>query len=149
MSKRSKIYHYKSLSRVATRLRDDLRDIDNGDYDIVLLYAYNGTGKTRLSMEFIELGKRKNGIARDTLYFNAFTEDLFFWDNDLNNDSERTLKINSDSKFFDGFKELDLENRIFAYLERYATFDFKIDYEKWRIIFSQAVPNPRFRLGST
>ena len=149
MSKRSKIYHYKSLSRVATRLRDDLRDIDNGDYDIVLLYAYNGTGKTRLSMEFIELGKRKNGIARDTLYFNAFTEDLFFWDNDLNNDSERTLKINSDSKFFDGFKELALENRIFAYLERYATFDFKIDYEKWRIIFSQAVPNPRFRLGST
>ena len=48
---------------------------------IILLYAYNGVGKTRLSMEFKDLGK----IAEqaDTLYFNAFTEDLFSWDNDL------------------------------------------------------------------
>ena len=47
----------------------------------ILLYAYNGTGKTRLSTAFKDLGK--NGDERDTLYFNAFTEDLFSWHNDL------------------------------------------------------------------
>lgn len=146
MNGKRKILNYKRLRNVASCLRDAL---NNGNCDFILLYAYNGTGKTRLSMEFKELGKRKRGIDRDTLYFNAFTEDLFYWDNDLNNDSERTLKINSDSTFFDGFKELALEDRIFAYLERYATFNFKIDYENWRIIFSQAIPNPRFKSGST
>jgi len=39
-------------------------------------------------------------------------------------------------KFFDGFKALALEAKIFSYLERYADFDFKIDYEKWIITFS-------------
>jgi hypothetical protein len=28
----------------------------------------------------------------DTLYFNAFTEDLFHWDNDLENDMTRVLQ---------------------------------------------------------
>ena len=27
------------------------------------------------------------------LYYNAFTEDLFYWDNDLLNDEDRKLKI--------------------------------------------------------
>ncbi|MFT4574793.1 MAG: hypothetical protein ACI85E_002000 [Marinomonas primoryensis] len=88
-----------------------------------------------LSMEFMEQGKQN--VDRDTLYFNAYTEDLFHWDNDLDHDAQRVLTINSDSKFFDGFKELALEAKIFAYLERYADFDFKIDYENWSISFSK------------
>ena len=27
------------------------------------------------------------------MYYNAFTEDLFYWDNDLKGDSDRKLKI--------------------------------------------------------
>ncbi len=57
----------------------------------ILLYAYNGTGKTRLSMEFKDFCTP--GEERDTLYFNAFTEDLFSWDNDLENVSERYVGI--------------------------------------------------------
>ena len=70
---------YQNLRNVATRLRDDLNNIP-----IVLLFAYNRTGKTRLSMEFKDAGKRKPpvGVA-DTHYFNAYTEDLFIWENDL------------------------------------------------------------------
>lgn len=132
MSKRPKIHEYKTLRNLITRLRDDLNN-----QDFVLLYAYNGTGKTRISMEFKERGKRKKGIERDTLYFNAYTEDLFHWDNDLENDSERFLQINADSNFFKGMKELALEEKIFAYLERYADVDFKIDYEQWTITFSR------------
>jgi hypothetical protein len=92
---------------------------------------------TRLSMAFKDAGKRKPGADRDTLYFNAFTEDLFHWDNDLAGDSQHHLKINSDSQFFAGFQQLALEEKIFAYLERYADFDFKIDYENWTITFSR------------
>jgi len=148
MNGKAKIYHYKNLRDCVTRLRDDLRDSGNGGHDFVLLFAYNGTGKTRLSMEFKEVGKRKRGIAQDTLYFNAFTEDLFSWDNDLENNVKRVLQINSDSRFFEGFKELALEDRISSYLQRYATFTFKIDYENWKVVFSKEIDNPNFKPGS-
>jgi hypothetical protein len=39
----------------------------------------------------------------DTLYFNAFTEDLFHWDNDLENDMTRVLQL-KESKFFKVFE---------------------------------------------
>ena len=148
MNNRRKICKHKNLRKVVERLRDDLRQTDNGGVDFVLLYAYNGTGKTRLSMEFKEVGKRKRGVNRDTLYFNAFTEDLFYWDNDLESDTNRALKINSGSRFFEGFRELALEEKISIYLNRYTTFDFKIDYDNWNIIFSKLVNNPKFRPNS-
>jgi hypothetical protein len=55
-----------------------------------VIFAHNGVGKTRLSRAFKELATKS-----DTLYFNAFTEDLFHWDNDLENDMTRVLIINS------------------------------------------------------
>jgi len=103
----------------------------------ILLFAYNGTGKTRLSMAFKEAGKRDG--QGDTLYFNAFTEDLFYWDNDLENDTERVLHLNTKSKFFAGLEELEMENRIRPFLHRYADFDFSIDTEKWTINFFRSV----------
>lgn len=105
----------------------------------VLLYAYNSTGKTRLSAAFKDLGKK--GDQRDTLYFNAFTEDLFQWDNDLANDRERVLRINKDSRFFAGLGELEMDNRIRPLLERYADFDFRIDTTEWEVSFSREVQN--------
>lgn len=142
MSEKIKIYSYGTIARVVTRLRDDLNSTD-----FVLIHAYNGTGKTRLSMAFKDKGKNRrrrraavnNSVEAkgDTLYFNAYTEDLFHWDNDLNSDTARVLRINSESKFFNGFRELALEPKIFAYLERYANFDFDIDYTQWTISFSR------------
>ena len=109
----------------------------------VLLYAYNGTGKTRLSMAFKNIGKKTNDdgetIERDTLYFNAFTEDLFHWDNDLEGDSERLLKINSGSRFFAGLVELEMDTRIRPLLRRYVDFDFRIDTQEWVVRFSRTV----------
>lgn len=109
----------------------------------VLLYAYNGTGKTRLSTAFKNIGKTVDAdgeaTARDTLYFNAFTEDLFQWDNDLANDRERVLKINRDSSFFAGLEALEMDNRIRPLLNRYADFEFEIDAEAWEVIFAREV----------
>ena len=97
---------FPGLPELAQQLRTELNS-----KKFVLLYAYNGTGKTRLSVAFKDLGKRREAApfltetgdtivtdggeailaestVADTLYFNAFTEDLFNWDNDLRNDRE-------------------------------------------------------------
>lgn len=108
-----------NLTAVAEHFREILRS-----KKYVLLYAHNGTGKTRLSMTFKDLGRNED--ERDTLYFNAFTEDLFYWDNDLDNDTQRELRLNRKSKFFEGLEDLEMDTRIREFLVRYASFDFKI-----------------------
>ena len=149
MSEKPKIHRFTDMRRLVTRLRDDL---NGGGQDFVLRDAYNGTGKTRLSMAFKDVGKKKtrhpfrvgDGLGQplvvtemvgDTLYFKAFTEDLFSWDNDLEKDSELRLHINTDSTFFKGLKELALDERIGHYLARYADFLFDIDYDQWTVSF--------------
>lgn len=127
---------YSDLATFAVHLRT-LLDPEQGTKKCVLLYAYNGTGKTRLSMAFKDIGKA--GDARDTLYFNAFTEDLFSWDNDLEGDSDRKLKLNTASRFFTGLESLELDNRIRPLLHRYADFFFRIDTEEWVVTFSRDV----------
>ena len=123
---------FADLAALAAHLRAEL---EHKKY--ILLYAYNGTGKTRLSTAFKDLGK--HGDERDTLYFNAFTEDLFSWDNDLDNDLERVLKINRDSHFFDGLAEMEMDTRIRPLLSRYTDFDFRIDTDDWKISFSRQI----------
>ena len=86
-------------------------------------------------MEFKNQGKRKGKGAPDTLYFNAFTEDLFVWHNDFDDDTDRHLTINENSSFLNGLTELALDEAIAGYLSRYADFDFDIDYEKWVVTF--------------
>lgn len=128
---------FNDLTALAQHLRDELEN-----KKFILLYAYNGVGKTRLSTEFKNLGKDvEDEDKRDTLYFNAFTEDLFTWDNDLEGDSERILKINADSKFFAGLEELEMDTRIRPLLDRYVDFDFRIDTDKWEVSFSREVPD--------
>src|SRR5690606_21927069 len=83
-----------SLTEIATTLRDANKKMQ-------LIYAFNGSGKTRLSREFKELIAPKDPNNEDesgvkVLYYNAFTEDVFDCDNDLNNDAERKLKIQPD-----------------------------------------------------
>jgi hypothetical protein len=148
---------FTGLLALATHLRTELRT-----KKFILLYAYNGTGKTRLSTAFKDLGKspateapttesgevleteggesiEAEGTQGDTLYFNAFTEDLFSWDNDLANDRERVLKLNRNSAFFAGLAELEMDNRIRPLLSRYADFDFRIDTTEWEVSFSREV----------
>ena len=142
---------FADLPALAAHLRDEL-----GNKKAILLYAYNGTGKTRLSMAFKDAGKEfklgedwerrgRRGLLAgsktisDTLYFNAYTEDLFHWDNDLDGDSDRRLMLNAQSRFFAGLAELEMDNRIRPLLQRYADFDFRIDTQEWAVRFSRTV----------
>lgn len=129
---------FEAISDIAEYLRKLLEE-----KKYIILFAYNSTGKTRLSCEFKSIGQEliddTGEKTADTLYYNAFTEDLFYWDNDLDRDSERLLKLNSNSRFFSGLKELEMESRIRPLLHRYADFDFAIDYENSTISFSREV----------
>lgn len=75
------------------------QEIKTSDKKVQLIYAFNGTGKTRLSREFKTLVQPDTEDSSEMrtrnkiIYYNAFTEDLFYWDNDLLNDSEVKLKI--------------------------------------------------------
>jgi len=145
----SGIRTYQSLRTLVIRLRDDLsqretesqKKVVKQPATILLLYAYNRTGKTRLSMAFKDYSKRKTKTKKnpegkaDTLYFNAFTEDLFVWENDLDGDTYRFLKLNPDSKFFNALKDLALDVTIAGYLSRYADFEFDIVYAEWKVTF--------------
>ena len=89
----------KTLTEIAQTLR-------TANKKVQLIYAFNGTGKTRLSKEFKQLIAPRaddNGgdneadqpelAGKKILYYNAFTEDLFYWDNDLEQDADPKLKI--------------------------------------------------------
>lgn len=123
---------YPDLGALVTHLR-------SLEKKYILLFAYNGIGKTRLSMDFKQAGKRfdadGNVTERDTLYFNAFTEDLFYWDNDLDNDTFRVLKLNKSSRFFTGLQELEMDNKIRPLLHRYSNFNFLINYDEGSVKF--------------
>ncbi len=122
---------YNTLENVATKLRESQKKVQ-------LLFAHNGTGKTRLSKVFKELGK--DGDRSDTLYFNAFTEDLFHWDNDLAYDTTRVLEL-KESKFFKVFdgEGYDIQGLVRSFLNRYADFDFDIDTTTKKVSFSREI----------
>lgn len=108
---------YKELSDLA-------QDLRSSEKKNTIIFAHNGVGKTSLSVAFKNIAKQSG--AGDTLYYNAFTEDLFYWDNDLDNDEERVLMFRRESHFFDGLDANEMETRIRSMLGRYSDFDFSI-----------------------
>ena len=113
--------------------------LENKKY--LLLYGYNSVGKTRLSTAFRDIGWL--GGDADTLYYNAYTEDLFTWDNKLVQENESVLRMNTDSNFFDGLEGLEMESKIRDELGFYADFDFRINYDDGEISFSREVGTER------
>ena len=110
-----------TLDKIAAKIKDFSQNI-------ILLYAFNATGKTLLSVKYKELNRTKSKEkdvkgAQTGIYYNAFSEDLFIWDNDIEND------------------ETDIKLEIkFSSLNAYHTF---IDESK---VMETLVPfNPKYR----
>ncbi len=92
---------------MGSSLVDIAQELKDKNKKLQLIYAFNGTGKTRLSREFKHLLTPQDNNISDVgesdlaqkkfLYYNAFTEDLFFWDNDLVSNAELKLKIHPNS----------------------------------------------------
>ncbi|MCS6129334.1 AAA family ATPase [Shewanella baltica] len=113
----------KMLTEIALQLKDANKKVQ-------LIYAFNGTGKTRLSREFKTLiAPKVNGAGDEAparakiLYHNAFTEDLFYWDNDLQGDTDPKLKIQPNSYtdwLLTLLKDLGQDTNIVRYFQHYA-----------------------------
>lgn len=118
----------KTLREIAEQLRDSKKKVQ-------LIYAFNGTGKTRLSREFKQLVAPKVddvGAGADVsqapswskiLYYSAFTEDLFYWDNDLALDAHPRIRIQPNS-FTDWLlrllRDLGQDGNIVSHFQRYS-----------------------------
>lgn len=101
---------------------------------VQLIYAFNGTGKTRLSRAFKQhiVPKAEGEVEIDhvelsrnkILYYNAFTEDLFYWDNDLAGDAEHKMKIQPNSYtdwLLTLLKDLGQDGNIVKYFQHYVS----------------------------
>jgi len=64
-------------------LANELRELNE---NIVLIFAFNSTGKTRLSVAYKDATRDPETGKHAGVYYNAFSEDLFIWDNDEEND---------------------------------------------------------------
>lgn len=111
-----------------------------------LVFAYNGTGKTRLSYDFAHY-KRKEDTPQHTLYYNAYTEDLFTWDNDLEHNTEYRLLINKSSSLIQGLAGYSFIEKLRQYLQIFTDIDFDFHYADADgeipdyVVFSKRVKN--------
>ncbi len=122
-------------------LTDIAQQLKNTDKKVQLIYAFNGTGKTRLSREFKQLTSPKADgeethsselAVKKILYYSAFTEDLFYWDNDLGQDAEPKLRIQPNSFTKWVLEEQGQDQSITATFQRYTseklTPHFSVDF---------------------
>ncbi len=113
----------KTLTEIAQQLKGASKKVQ-------LIYAFNGSGKTRLSRAFKQLiapksvdaeGEEQGELPRTKiLYYNAFTEDLFYWDNDLDLDAEPKLKIQPNTFTDWVLKDQGQDRNIVTNFQRYA-----------------------------
>lgn len=121
-----------TLAQIAQQLKDS-------DKKVQLIYAFNGSGKTRLSREFKELVAPKQAEADDReedqparvkiLYYNAFTEDLFYWDNDLEGDIARKLCIQPNTYTHWALVEQGQDQNAIGHFQRYSSAKQKNSYK--------------------
>lgn len=126
------------LIDIAKALRDD-------PARIMLLYAFNATGKTQLSVAYKNATKQEDG-GHTGVYYNAYSEDLFVWNNDEENDGTNvrlTVLPSSLSKFHTLFTEDNIRDKLSAYKPTFA-FEFNLhedDSEKGIESITFFIPN--------
>ncbi|MBR4660944.1 MAG: hypothetical protein IKO77_05915 [Bacteroidales bacterium] len=114
---------------IIASLRDVFEEDRYGQYtNCALVFAYNGTGKTRLSYDFAHYGRGEDA-PQHTLYYNAYTEDLFTWDNDHENNTDHRLLINQNSALIQGLAGTNIEDSLRKYLNIFTDIDFEFKYE--------------------
>jgi hypothetical protein len=111
-------------------LSDITQQLKSTEKKVQLIYAFNGTGKTRLSREFKHQFAPKvddDGEAEGAelsrnkiLYYNAFTEDLFYWDNDLKEDVAPKLMIQPNTFTDWVLKEQGQDMNVITTFQRYT-----------------------------
>jgi len=115
---------------IIKKLRESFNKDEKDQFtNCALVFAYNGTGKTRLSYDFAHYGRKENA-SQHTLYYNAYTEDLFTWDNDFENNTEHHLLINQNSSLIQGLAGSAFSVKLRKYLHVFVDIDFEFHYQE-------------------
>lgn len=136
------------MSKTLIEIAEELK---HNNKKVQIIYAFNGTGKTRLSKVFQNLicdtpnkqdDSEEEKQKRKILYYSAYTEDLFYWDNDLENNTEPKLKIQNNDFTSWILKEQGKENDILDNFRKYICNDklmpnFNKDYDEVTFSFQR------------
>lgn len=102
-----------------------VQQIYNAEENIILIYAFNATGKTRLSVAYKDLTKEKNDGKHVGVYYNAYSEDLFVWDNDEEHDNKNiclNIVKSSLNKYHANLNEDLILEKLAPYKPKYKFF---------------------------
>lgn len=111
-----------NLTEIAKEIRD-------AKENIFLIYAFNGTGKTRLCKEYKDITKDTQE-KHSGVYYNAFSEDLFRWNNDEENKNKNIRLEVVHSSLSPLHQYFGDENPIKDKLKIYQpNFDFRFKYK--------------------
>lgn len=101
------------------------KELADAKESIVLIYAFNATGKTRLSVAYKDVTKDQDG-KHAGVYYNAYSEDLFVWDNDPENGETNVqldIQKSSLNRFHSSLSEDDIRDKLSRFRPNYR-FDF-------------------------
>jgi len=137
-------------------LREIAEQLQASDKKVQLIYAFNGSGKTRLSREFKELVSPKLTAETEDdeeaeeeadpshpkfLYYNAFTEDLFYWDNDLTEDLAHKFIIQPNDFITWALVDQGQDQKVVTNFQRYTsdklTPEFNEDFSEVTFSFER------------
>ncbi|HOX13959.1 MAG TPA: AAA family ATPase [Spirochaetia bacterium] len=126
-----------TLPEIATLLKQS-------DAKIILVFGFNAVGKTQLSVAYKNETKLTDG-THTGVYYNAYSEDLFVWNNDEENNGADTRLIvqpSTLSKFHSSLTEGIIRKKLKAYKPKYD-FEFTMhdDVEKGIKSISFFIPN--------
>lgn len=109
------------MKEIAQKIKDVVESI-------VLIYAFNSTGKTRLCVEYKNLTKNAESREHTGVYYNAFSEDLFTWENDEENDNadvQLEIKRSSLNQYHSFLANDNIEEHLKSYNPKY---DFELNF---------------------
>nr|WP_199159065.1 AAA family ATPase [Pedobacter sp. ASV2] len=109
------------MEEIAQKIKDTVESI-------VLIYAFNSTGKTRLCVEYKNLTKDAQSNKHTGVYYNAFSEDLFVWENDEENDNanlQLEVKHSSLNQYHSLLSKEGVEESLKLYNPKY---DFELNF---------------------
>ncbi|MHB1403549.1 MAG: AAA family ATPase [Thiobacillus sp.] len=101
------------------------KELAGANERVVLIFAFNAIGKTRLSVAFKDATKGEDG-THSGVYYNAYSEDLFVWDNDSENGEvnvQLDIRKSSLNRFHSSLSEDDIRNKLNRFRPDYR-FEF-------------------------
>lgn len=106
-------------------LKNIAKEIKDAKENIFLVYAFNATGKTRLSTAYKEIARSEDTNKQTGVYYNAYSEDLFVWDNDIEH-AESKIRLEIIKSSLNDLHSYIDETKVREKLEPYnPKFDFE------------------------